>query len=186
MKAPLTCPATGYACYRANDTANAAPILATNKRFAEETSGSETVLYRLSKGHSGIFCQACHGSTHAEWPVQPESSTFVANDNMAAIEVQGHSGKIIECTACHAAGSLGITLGGPHGMHPVGAQRFVGSHKSLARQDLDACRACHGSTGQGTVLSKVAVNRTVTAESRQVTFARGQMVNCGLCHGNPL
>ena len=87
------------------------------------------VLYRLSKGHSGIFCEACHGSTHAEWPVLPESGTFVANDNMAAIQLQGHTGKIMECTACHAAGSLPVALGGPHGMHPVGDSRFISSHR---------------------------------------------------------
>ena len=171
--------------YRTNDT-NAKPIVATNKRFAEETSGNNTVLYRLSKGHSGIFCEACHGSTHAEWPVTPETTTAVANDNMAAIQIQGHSGKIIECTACHTAGSLGVTLGGPHGMHPVGDQRFIGGHEDFAGQNLASCKACHGSTGQGTVLSKVAANRTVSADGRTVNLTKGQLVSCGTCHGNPL
>ncbi|MFP5213219.1 MAG: cytochrome C, partial [Acidobacteriota bacterium] len=168
--------------FRTNDTANAKPIVATNKRFAENDSGSNTVLYRLSKGHSGIFCEACHGSTHAEWPVLPESGTSVGNDNMTAIQAQGHTGKIIECTTCHTAGSLPVSLGGPHGMHPVGDSRFMSGHESLAEGNLNACKTCHGQTGQGTVLSKVAANRTVGSRS----FTKGELVACNRCHGNPM
>ena len=95
--------------YRSND-ATATPIVPTNTRFAEETALNGTrILYRLSKGHSGIACEACHGSTHAEWPVQPESGTSIANDNMTAGRIQGHTGKIIECTSCHASGSLSVS-----------------------------------------------------------------------------
>lgn len=172
--------------YRSND-ADAKPILATNTRFAEETaSNGNAVLYRFSKGHSGVFCQACHGSTHAEWPVSPESGTYIANDNMAATQVQGHTGKIMECSACHTAGSLPNSLGGPHGMHPVGEQRFAGGHENLVGSNRAACQACHGKTGLGTVLSKVSANRTFSIEGRQVSLTKGQQVSCNLCHGNPL
>ena len=147
--------------WRSND-ANATPITATNTRFAEETSGGKAVLYRVSKGHSGISCQACHGSTHAEWPVLPESGTYVANDNMMAMQMQGHTGKITECTACHTA-KPAHSLGGPHGMHPVGDSRFISGHDNLVGSNSAQCQACHGQTGQGTVLSKVSVNRTVAA-----------------------
>lgn len=167
--------------WRTNDT-NATPFVATNKRFAEETINNNTVLYRLRKGHSGINCEACHGSTHAEWPVLPESGTFIANDNMAAIQIQGHTGKITECTACHTAGSLPATLNGPHGMHPVGDSRFISGHESLAENNRNSCRACHGQTGQGTVLSKVSVNRTVGSR----TFTKGEQVTCSRCHENKL
>jgi hypothetical protein len=172
--------------YRTNDTADATPIVASNKRFAENDANGNRVLYRFSKGHSGLFCEACHGSTHAEWPVQPESGNYIANDNMAAIQLQGHAGKIIECTTCHT-GSLPNTLGGPHGLHPVGATGFAnGGHENLAKQNRDACRACHGINGEGTVLSKTAAARTLSNEGRQVNLAEGQMVSCNLCHGNPL
>ncbi|MEJ2155727.1 MAG: hypothetical protein P8X96_10350 [Desulfobacteraceae bacterium] len=172
--------------YRTNDMADATPIVASNKRFAENEANGNRVLYRLSKGHSGLFCEACHGSTHAEWPVQPESGNFIANDNMAAIQLQGHAGKIIECTTCHT-GSLPNTLDGPHGLHPVGATRFAnGGHEHLAERSRDACRACHGINGEGTVLSKAAVARSLSAEGRHVNLAQGQMVSCDLCHGNPL
>jgi hypothetical protein len=172
--------------YRTNDRVNARPIVATNKRFAENNVDGKEVLYRLSKGHSGIFCEACHGSTHAEWPVQPESGAYVSNDNMAAIQLQGHTGKIIECTSCHASGSLPVSLSGPHGLHPVADQRFVGGHENLAERNHDACRACHGQNGEGTVLSKVAADRSLSAEGRQITLAKGQLVSCNLCHGNQL
>jgi len=168
--------------WRTNDATNATPILATNKRFAEETANGNTVLYRVSKGHSGVFCEACHGSTHAEWPVLPESGASIANDNMASIQLQGHTGKIIECTTCHAAGSLPVGLGGPHGMHPVGDSRFISNHKDIVSSQRANCRACHGQTGQGTVLSKVPVARTVGSRS----FAKGEQVTCTKCHSNEL
>jgi hypothetical protein len=168
--------------WRTNDT-NATPITATNKRFAEETStNGNPVLYRVSKGHSGINCEACHGSTHAEWPVLPESGTSIANDNMAATQLQGHTGKITECTACHTAGSLPVSLGGPHGMHPVGDSRFISNHDNLVSANRNECRACHGQTGQGTVLSKVSVNRTVGSR----TFTKGEQITCTRCHSNKL
>jgi hypothetical protein len=53
--------------YRTTDV-NAEPIVAINRRFAENASGTKQVLYRLSEGHGGVYCQACHGSTHAEGP----------------------------------------------------------------------------------------------------------------------
>jgi hypothetical protein len=180
------------------------PIVPTNKRFAENTIASGPAagnpdLYRLStETHVGIFCEGCHGSTHAEWPVNPvplnngnpnypfPSGTFVANDNVTAGELQGHTGKIVECDTCHGTADLGVTLNGPHGMHPVGSSRFVyGGHALLARSDLQSCAACHGLQGQGTVLSKVALNRTLTIGPTTVILTQGQLVNCGICHSNP-
>ena len=46
-----------------------------------------------------------------------------ANDNVAATQLQGHAGKIVECSVCHT-GPLGVMLAGPHGMHPVGNTGF--------------------------------------------------------------
>jgi hypothetical protein len=107
--------------------AKATPIVPSNKRFAENTvpptfngtpnpGAGNPMLYRVSKGHQGVFCEACHGSTHGIWPNGDPS----ANDNVAAIQLQGHTGTIIECSTCHGTANLGNTLGGPHGMHPVG------------------------------------------------------------------
>ncbi len=184
--------------YRKGD-ATAKPIVAPNSRFAENQS-----LYRLSgsddgsgKGHNGVMCEGCHGSTHAIWP----NANPLANDNVTARQVQGHTGAIVECDSCHAPGTLGNTLDGPHGMHPVGGTRFAnGGHEKLAERNKNACRACHGSNGMGTVLSKVAADRSFTIEecengtlcsggkSKNVTInlQKGQQVSCVMCHENKL
>jgi hypothetical protein len=180
--------------YRTND-ADATPIVATNKRFAENDANSTAVpptvvpvLYRLSKGHGGVSCEGCHGSTHAEWPVLPESGATIANDNMAATQLQLHSGKITECRTCHLAGSLPIggptALDGPHGMHVVGEPTWLsGFHGPLAAcpsTTQDRCRACHGPTGSGTVLSKAPIRRSTNIDA-------GEVVTCTTCHPwNPL
>lgn len=166
----------------------AKPIVASNRRFAEQqvsdTNGTRQVLYRLSKGHEGIFCEACHGSTHAIWPdARPD-----ANDNVAANQLQGHAGKIVECSTCHT-GDLGVNLKGPHGMHPTGSAgvRFAeGGHEDFAENNLQACAACHGSKGQGTVLSRMAVTRTFNVEDKgRVTLQKDTQVSCRACHENP-
>ncbi len=160
--------------------ASVVPIDAASSRFAENQK-----LYRLSKGHGGVLCQGCHGGTHAEWP----NPNPAANDNIAALQLQGHAGTLIECTVCHAAGSLGLTLGGPHGMHPVNDSRWTQGHKELAEKNKDSCRTCHGMRGEGTVLSRVAATRTLRSDddgSRTITLQAGTPVRCNLCHENKL
>jgi PKD repeat protein len=184
-----------FRAYRSGDP-KATPIVPVNKRFAENVitadnpavNGSNDprignpMLYRVSKGHEGIFCEACHGSTHGIWP----NKNDLANDNVAATQLQGHKGVIIECSTCHE-GDLGSTLEGPHGMHPVGNTRFSnGGHENLAESNRDACRACHGQNGEGTVLSRAAADRTLSNEGRSVQIAKGEMVNCTHCHSNKL
>ncbi len=177
----------------------ATPITATSSRFAENQS-----LYRLSgnkdgskKGHGGVMCEGCHGSTHAIWP----NANPFANDNVTSKQLQGHTGTIAECSTCHAKGTLGNTLEGPHGMHPVGGTSFAdGGHEKLAKKQPDACRACHGTNGEGTVLSKVAVDRSFVIEECEkgtlcsggkaknftVNLKKGDQVNCVMCHKNKL
>ena len=173
--------------YRSNDL-NAKPIVSTNRRFAENQIDGKQVLYRLSKdSHAGVYCEACHGSTHAEWPVKPEEGSYVANDNMTALRLQGYPGVITECAVCHAAGSLPVSLSGPHGLHPVGDSRWVEGHEDfLERRSLDTCRTCHGRNGEGTVLAKVRADRTLQAEERTVNLIKGTLVGCGICHENPM
>ena len=173
--------------YRTNDT-TVTPIAAPTSRFAENQTDGKRVLYRLSKdGHAGIFCQGCHGSTHAEWPVKPASGAYIANDNRPAIELQGHAGKIIECTTCHLAGTLPQSLDGPHGLHPVNDSRWVGGHEDfLETHSKASCITCHGTKGEGTVLAKAAAARSFSVEESTVKIANNQLVRCGLCHENPI
>jgi hypothetical protein len=170
--------------YLDND-ANARPIVPINKRFAEPTVttqlGDKPMLYRFSTDHGGILCQGCHGSTHAESGIVPAND----NDDVMSTQTQGHTGPIVECTTCHK-NDLGVTLGGPHGMHPVGNTRFVnGGHEAYAEKHLVECKACHGLDLKGTALSKAQTDRILKVEDKPVTLARGQQIACDACHAMP-
>lgn len=62
-------------------------------------------LYRFSKGHGGMYCEACHDSTHAI------ATSSEARDAIKFVNLQGHSGTLAECTVCHLTKP---TTGGPH------------------------------------------------------------------------
>ena len=174
----------------------ATPILPKNMRFAEprvKTKGGamNPQLFRLSTGHGGVFCQGCHGSTHAEWPVPNDN----ANDNVAANQLQGHAGKLMECQSCHT-GTLSANLDGPHGMHPVGNKGYSASwvkgHGDFAESRLTACAACHGAKGEGTdlavtqdVRSGLKCEKGATCTAGSITIPADTAVDCGLCHNNP-
>jgi len=68
-------------------------------------------LFRLSKGHGGLFCSSCHGSPHAVYP------TTQPNDNLQSIRLQGHTGTINDCMVCHSIPPSGP---GPHGILYIG------------------------------------------------------------------
>jgi hypothetical protein len=157
---------------------SASPRIATNKRFAEEPN----TLYRNSLGHGGMACQACHGSTHAEWP----NADPKANDNVAAIQLQGYTGPIIECSVCHGDGQA-LTTNGPHGLHNVNSRAWNDGHKDFFRLGASTCQTCHGVALEGTVLSRASTNRSLVLEEGGTKFiAKGTQVSCTLCHENPL
>lgn len=163
--------------HRVNDP-SASPIQAENRRFAENVGK----LFRFSKGHGEVACEGCHGSTHAIWP----NADAAANDNVAARQLQGHSGTVIECDTCHGVNTLPLTTDGPHGMHNVNNARWAdGGHERFYERNPNACRACHGTDLRGTPLSKMAVTRTFHTEKGSVTLAEGEFVGCGHCHGIP-
>jgi len=155
----------------------ATPRLAANRRFAEDPG----TLYRSSTGHGGMTCISCHGSPHAEWPVETDHT----HDNDIAIGLQGHAGSIIECVACHAAG-LPPTMNGPHGLHNIDDPSWVSSHGAFYDEDASACQACHGIDLRGGRLSEVAAPRTfVLPDGGRISYAEGQVVGCADCHFMP-
>ena len=198
--------------FRSTDL-NKKPIVPDNKRFAEDVvdaadnpdAAGNPKLYRVSTGgqeivpngdpdwgltgHGGLFCEACHGSTHAEWPNQNPN----ANDNQTAIQLQGHTGTVIECQTCHGNSLNTVnTNNGPHGMHPVGNDTTVndgtaagprisfvdGGHENVDRR---SCSACHGegrNNNQGTVLSVAKKDRRLNGQ----LIPAGTPVGCGICH----
>jgi|GEM_PF-1515068 len=69
-------------------------------------------LYRLSKDHGGLYCEACHDSTHAISPSRE------ANDAIKFIALQGSNGPLgAKCLVCHT--TVPVSNIGPHG---IGAQ----------------------------------------------------------------
>ncbi|MBZ5554621.1 MAG: hypothetical protein LAO21_18035 [Acidobacteriia bacterium] len=143
-------------------------------------------LYRFSQGHGGLQCEACHGSTHAEYP------TSHRNDNIQSQQLQGHVGMLADCTTCHGV-QPSSPLGGPHGMHPVGPSwvrahsDVVGDNKRPARNATGPapCQACHGADYRGTVLSRSQADRSLTTEFGAKQFWRGFQIGCYTCHNGP-
>lgn len=147
-------------------------------RFATNpnTPSAGFSLFKLSSGHGGLQCEACHGSTHAEFP-----SSHI-NDNVQSNNLQGHPGVLAECSACHTQ-APSTTNGGPHGMHPVG-QAWVQAHPDVAERGTSACQDCHGTDYRGTVLSRASADRTLSAFGTKQLW-RGFQVGCYACHRGP-
>jgi hypothetical protein len=157
----------------------ARPRLASNRRFAEEPGK----LYRQSVGHGGVACMACHGSTHAIWPV----ATADTHDNEIPIQLQGHAGSISECETCHEGG-VPLSLNGPHGLHNINSSDWILGHGPFFTQNPgSACQACHGIDLEGGYLSRATTDRLFAlGGGGAVAYARGDQVGCSDCHVNPL
>ena len=158
----------------------------TNRPPAEQTFATNPdtpaaglSLYRFSRGHGGLECSACHGSTHAEFP-----SAF-RNDNIQNVTRQGHAGMMVECEVCHGTQPANNQFhNGPHGMHPM-TSSWAQNHPDIAESGgRQQCTPCHGTDYRGTVLSRVQKDgRTVTTDKFGTkTYWRGQQISCYGCH----
>ena len=124
-----------------------------------------------SLAERGCLRRSTDSITHAIWPAN-------ANDNVAARQLQGHSGTLSDCSVCHT--TLPLTLQGPHGMHNVGDPRWSdeeGHGKAYERHE-PSCRACHGQDLLGSPLGRMSKTRTIG----RVTLAAGEPVRCNRCH----
>lgn len=65
----------------------------------------DQALYRFSRGHSGVYCEACHDSTHAI------ATSREANDAIKFNQLQGQPATLRVCTVCHLTQPAGP---GPH------------------------------------------------------------------------
>jgi hypothetical protein len=83
------------------------PSCAGSGCHASQYAPNPNTLYRNSKDHGGLYCEACHGSPHAILP------TNQPNDNMQNIALQGHAGVLNDCRVCHSQPPTGA---GPHGI----------------------------------------------------------------------
>jgi hypothetical protein len=154
--------------------------VSTNATFATNanTPAPGFSLFRFSSGHGGLQCEACHGATHAEYP------SLHGNDNIQSLQMQGHRGVMADCTACHNLNPI-TSLGGPHGMHPIG-QSWANNHDDAAEHGgIAQCQACHGSDFRGTVLSRALGDRSLSTRYGLKGFWRGFQVGCYACHNGP-
>ncbi len=150
------------------------PIFATNP----DVPAPGFSLYRFSFGHGGLACEACHGSTHAEYP------SSHGNDNLQSLQLQGHAGMMAECSVCHGVTPFTVA-GGPHGMHPTGDQ-WAHQHGDVADDGgTSQCRSCHGADLRGTVLSASKGDWTATTNLGARFFWRGSRIGCYACHDGP-
>lgn len=145
-----------------------------DSRFASNTGK----LYRTSAGHGKLQCEACHGSTHAEYP------TDHRNDNLQNNALQGRAGTLSECGACHVTTPSNYS-GGPHGMHPVGAFWVDKHHDYAESRGVGECQGCHGVDYRGTVLSRTFTARTFSHDGKKWAFAAGTQIGCYNCHNGP-
>lgn len=154
----------------------------TDKTFATNDNVPITGanLYRYSTGHGTVFCSACHGSPHAEFP------TLQANDNVYPTKLQGYAAKVTECTVCHTSKLTVTGNGGPHGLHNVG-QTWVNGHPDYVdSHGYQACAYCHGANYKGLALSQSKVARTFTIDDGGTkTFPAGHQFSCYDCHNGP-
>jgi len=136
-------------------------------------------LYRYSSEHGSLYCSGCHGSPHAEFP------TLQANDNVYSQALQGHTGKIAECTVCHTQPPV-TANGGPHKVHTVG-QAWVDSHHDYVEKvGLGECAYCHGSDFRGSFLSKTSMRRSFDAGDYGTKIYKARdTVTCYDCHNGP-
>jgi hypothetical protein len=103
----------------------------TYPNFSEPLKIDAAVFREGKDTHGNVACAACHGAAHAIWPNRDPQS----NDNVTALQLQGHTGTLHECNVCHTADAFRLQgdldggtysgdtkagiLGGPHNLHPV-------------------------------------------------------------------
>jgi hypothetical protein len=148
------------------------PIFATN---ADQPAAGFN-LFRFSTGHGGLYCEACHGSTHAEFPSSHR------NDNLQSTQLQGHAGVISDCKICHA--TTPTNLNGPHGLHPIGSA-WISRHGDFANNHTVPCKDCHEGNYRGGVLSASQADLTVSTRYGVKNFWRGFRIGCYTCHNGP-
>ena len=135
-------------------------------------------LYRFSKGHGGLQCSACHGSTHAEFPAQPPQRQPAEHRRAGPRRhpVQLHLLPRHRCPPPSAAARTACT-------RPA----RTGSTATRTTAKAAPASACHGADLRGTPLSRSFSDQTLivqpmTASPHSIPLFRGANVSCFLCH----
>jgi hypothetical protein len=162
MSSSLTNPQTCISCHggMADVAAKSQPWLNEPRcatchqaQFAENPN----TLYRNSIGHGGIYCEACHDSTHAIAP-----STLPAKDGLKFFQLQGHNGPIDTCLVCHAIVPAGF---GPHGITAPQNRSFTFAPNRSSAPD----------PGATVIYTHTLLNTGNLSDTYQLTWSRTQL-----------
>ena len=147
-----------------------------DQTFAVQTNypPSGPSAFQVSQGHGGLKCASCHGASHAEL------LSLQANDNVQNKELQGATGILISCGACHT-NTPTVRTGGPHGMHPVDQEWSTSHSDGVSRS---TCSTCHAGNYRGTVLSWAQADRSLGEATSQLLW-HGFQAGCYTCHAGP-
>jgi len=74
-------------------------------------------LYRFSTGHGGLYCEACHDSTHAIAPSR------VARDGLKFQALQGSEGPLSQCSVCHTIMTAAMQSASMSSIHETGGEK---------------------------------------------------------------
>ncbi len=124
-------------------------------------------LFRQSKGHSDLYCSACHGSPHAILPSTND------RDNVQNIALQGYEGTLQECTVCHGVAPTGA---GPHGILATAVKEIPNSGITS-----DAIEKIYPNPASGNLTIAFTVNERSKVDISLYTLA-GQKVATALNH----
>ena len=111
-------------------------------------------LFRQSTGHGGLYCEACHNSSHAILPsTQPR-------DNMQVIALQGFAGTLQDCAVCH--GNAVPPGPGPHGLPNPNPTTTVTTSPTATQTPTATATRPPGATRTATATPTRTPTRTVT------------------------
>ena len=126
-------------------------------------------------------CEACHGSTHAEFPSSHR------NDNIQSVAASGarrHARRVRRpATATQPRDRRRRAARHAPGRAELGAAAPGRRRARAARHAL--CTACHGADYRGTVLSRVAGRSHALGEFGTKHVWRGFQIGCYTCHAGP-
>ena len=144
--------------------ASGAPRPVRDQRFATNANVpvAGVSLYRFSKGHGDLQCEACHGS---DMP----SSEFACQRQRAEYRTAGHTGTIAECTVCHSSVPNTATVA-RMGFTPSARPGWGATATQPNRARAIASR--HGSDYRGSAPSRTSMARSFKADDKKPAATR--------------
>ena len=123
-------------------------------------------LYRFSTEHGGLYCEACHDSTHAIAPSRE------GNDAIKFNILQGKDGPVDQCQVCHT--TVPATGSGPHGSTSSGSLFDDVAADYWAKDFIERLYNAGITGGCGTAPLVYCPESTVTRAQMAIFILRGE------------